>query len=65
MSKDIIYFRRKPLEDCDPSYLSACIKHCWKDISGKHRRWAKRKLFKIANNLARKTLKYREANEQR
>ena len=46
-------WRRRPLKDCDPHNLVACIKFCWDTLSARKRRWARKQLIKIANRLAK------------
>ncbi len=51
--RNYMLYHRRNLKDCAPNMLSACIKYCWGHITGKRRRWAKQKLYKIANVLAK------------
>lgn len=51
--KNYILYNGRNLKSCSPVMLSACIKYCWGHITGKRRRWAKQKLYKIANVLAK------------
>lgn len=51
--KNFYIWRRKPLKDCNLQSLVACIKFCWGTLPTKKRYWARKRLIKIANCLAK------------
>lgn len=56
-------WRRKPIKNCDPEQLMACLKFCWDAISSRKRKIIKRKLIKLTIFAAKEKYKQIENNE--